>query len=101
MPELPPSTTGQPAAWAVMVRKSPKAAVSGAVSRAMEWAATPANMALAPSAANRSANRETGRRPGSPNRARETGWRGTDRSGAKMASPMGAADSTSGAIRRR
>ena len=98
MPELPPSTTGQPTAWAVTVRKRPKAVVSGAVSRAMEWADTPASNALVRSDSNRWIVREMGRRPGSPNRARVAGWRGTLRSGAKMARLRGPEPATNGSI---
>ena len=101
MPELPDSTTGQPAEWAMRVKNSPKALVRGEVNRAIEWADTPASRALARSDSNRLTRTEAGRSPGRPNRARGTGWRGTERSGARMASPIDPAFAASGANSRR
>ncbi len=47
MTALPPSTTGHPTEWAVMVKSKPKAPVSVAVNGAIEWADAPASKARA------------------------------------------------------
>ena len=70
---LPPSTSGQPTACAIIMSVSPKPPVPGAVSGSMVCAATPANSPRASSVRNRRASRLAGSTPSRPNRAMATG----------------------------
>ena len=76
---LPPSTTGQPTAWASEPRNSPIPAVTGWSRRSIEWAATPANRARASSVSKRRATEVAERSASAPNAAIRSGWGGTER----------------------
>ena len=63
---LPPSTTGQPTACAVIRNSRPKALVSGAVSGSMACAPAPASSARASGPRNRRDSTLAGGRPSRP-----------------------------------
>src|ERR1700722_102109 len=95
---LPPSTTGQPPRWALMVKKSPKAEVMGDVSGNMACADTPPRSAFARAVRKRLTRCDADDTPERPKRAKATGWRGTLRRGAKIEGMVFSASATKGPI---
>ena len=98
---LPPSTTGQPTACAIMMNIRPNAPVPTAVSGCMVCAAAPASRARASSVRKRFASRLAGGRPLMANLAMASGWPGSDRSGASTSGRISGACRTSGSSSRR
>ncbi len=74
----PPSTTGQPTACAAAPSTRPKAALAGDSRGAIPWAASAPNSARAGASRKASVARAAaGSSAAGPNRAAETGWRGS------------------------
>ena len=81
MRPLPPSTTGQPTPCPSAANNNANELVSGAVKGSMEWAAVPANSALAASVLKRDAIRRTDGVPTTAKRASAIGSWGIERIG--------------------